>query len=82
MTWRGDKDKMVFNGQLITALRAERVDFMLDFFESALDSPSCGAVFDHLFRRQFKVGRKERKREVAVINRANCDWQGGLCPET
>ena len=34
--------EMVFNGQLIAALGVERTDFVLDFFESAFDFPSCG----------------------------------------
>lgn len=70
---RGEKTevKMVLNGQLLSALGVECADFVLDFLKSAFDFPSCGVVFDHLFRHQFKDDRKKRKREVAVINKDN-----------
>ena len=66
--------EMVFNGQLIAALGVERTDFVLDFFESAFDFPSCGIKFDHLFVCQFKVGCDQRECEVAIIDEYDSDF--------
>ena len=64
---------MVFNGKGIAALGVERADFVLDFLEPAFDFPACGVVFDHLFGGEFKIGRKQRKREGAIVNEHDFD---------
>lgn len=65
--------EMVFDSESFAALGVDGSDFVLDFFESALDLPSCGIELDHLFCAETQVCGEDGEREIFVVDKDDFD---------